>query len=102
MDPKETQDQDHYKVLGLSALRYKASDNHIKKAYRFKVLNHHPDKRKAKGEEIKVGPLTRFFFCLLFVKIFDLPRGQIYDPSLGRILFFFVLPGNSQILLSDI
>jgi len=62
LDPKETQDQDHYKVLGLATLRHKATDNHIKKAYRFKVLNHHPDKRKAKGEEIKDD--DDYFTCI--------------------------------------
>lgn len=67
LDPKETQDQDHYKVLGLSALRYKATDNHIKKAYRFKVLRHHPDKRKANGEEIKED--DDYFTCI--TKAFD-------------------------------
>ena len=34
LDPKETKDQDHYKVLGISKLRYKATDEQIKKAYR--------------------------------------------------------------------
>jgi len=67
LDPKETQDQDHYKVLGLSVLRYKATDNHIKKAYRFKVLRHHPDKRKALGEEIREG--DDYFTCI--TKAFD-------------------------------
>ena len=66
LDPKETQDQDHYKVLGLSALRYKATDNHIKKAYRFKVLRHHPDKRKANGEEIKED--DDYFTCITKVQ----------------------------------
>jgi len=62
LDPKEAQDQDHYKVLGLSTLRHKATDNHIKKAYRFKVLRHHPDKRKANGEEIKED--DDYFTCI--------------------------------------
>ena len=34
LDPKESKDQDHYKVLGISQLRYKATDDEIKKAYR--------------------------------------------------------------------
>ena len=34
LDPKEAKDQDHYKVLGMSKLRYKATDDQIKKAYR--------------------------------------------------------------------
>lgn len=40
-----SQSQDHYAVLGLSSLRYKANDEHIKIAHRKKVLKHHPDKK---------------------------------------------------------
>merc|ERR1712226_1362013 len=53
LDPKESKDQDHYKVLGMSKMRYKATDEQIKKAYRYKVLRHHPDKRRALGEDIR-------------------------------------------------
>jgi DnaJ homolog subfamily C member 2 len=35
--------------MGLSKYRYKATDEQIKKAYRKKVLKHHPDKRAASG-----------------------------------------------------
>ncbi|THH29716.1 hypothetical protein EUX98_g4474 [Antrodiella citrinella] len=45
LDPKEWKKQDHYAVLGLSHLRYKASDEQIKIAHRKKVLKHHPDKK---------------------------------------------------------
>ena len=34
LDPKETKEQDHYKVLGIAKLRIKATDEQIKKAYR--------------------------------------------------------------------
>ncbi|WVQ84817.1 hypothetical protein IAT38_006974 [Cryptococcus sp. DSM 104549] len=44
-DPKEWKKQDHYAVLGLGHLRYKATDDHIKVAHRRKVLRHHPDKK---------------------------------------------------------
>lgn len=53
LDPKEWKSQDHYKVLGIETLRFKATEDIIKMAYRKKVLKHHPDKRKALGEEIK-------------------------------------------------
>lgn len=43
------QTQDHYAVLGLSKLRWKATDEDIKKAHRKKVLRHHPDKKAAAG-----------------------------------------------------
>jgi len=62
LDPKETQEQDHYKVLGLSKLRILATDDQIKKAHRQKVLKHHPDKRKAAGEDIKVD--DDYFSCI--------------------------------------
>ncbi|KAI8822020.1 uncharacterized protein EV422DRAFT_525342 [Fimicolochytrium jonesii] len=43
-DPLKWKEQDHYAVLGLSKHRYAASEDDIKKAYRRKVLKHHPDK----------------------------------------------------------
>ncbi|KAK6908604.1 hypothetical protein I203_102607 [Kwoniella mangroviensis CBS 8507] len=46
-DPKEWKKQDHYAVLGLGHLRYKAHDEHIRVAHRRKVLRHHPDKKAA-------------------------------------------------------
>lgn len=49
LDAKEWKDQDHYKVLGLETLRYKATQHQIKKAYKRCVLNHHPDKKKGSG-----------------------------------------------------
>ncbi|KAG8215972.1 hypothetical protein J3R82DRAFT_7955 [Butyriboletus roseoflavus] len=45
LDPKEWKKQDHYQVLGLSHLRYKATPEQIKIAHRKKVLKHHPDKK---------------------------------------------------------
>jgi len=71
LDPKESKDQDHYKVLGISKLRYQATDEQIKKAYRFKVLRHHPDKRRALGEDIREDDdyftcITKAFETLVF------------------------------------
>ncbi|GFG39869.1 hypothetical protein Cfor_08849 [Coptotermes formosanus] len=62
LDPKEWKEQDHYAVLGLRKLRHKATEDDIKKAYRLKVLRHHPDKRKAQGEEIR--PDDDYFTCI--------------------------------------
>ncbi|KAJ1520255.1 hypothetical protein ONE63_004462 [Megalurothrips usitatus] len=62
LDPKACKDQDHYRVLGLAHKRYKASDNEIRLAYRKKVLRHHPDKRKARGE--KVNQDNDYFVCI--------------------------------------
>ncbi|KAJ6612247.1 hypothetical protein B0H10DRAFT_2052833 [Mycena sp. CBHHK59/15] len=45
LDPKEWKKQDHYRVLGLSHLRWTATPAQIKRAHRKKVLRHHPDKK---------------------------------------------------------
>ena len=62
LDPKECKDQDHYKVLGLPNLRYRATDDQIKRAYRQKVLKHHPDKRRGQGEDIRED--DDYFTCI--------------------------------------
>ncbi|CAH1962831.1 unnamed protein product [Acanthoscelides obtectus] len=61
LDPKEWKSQDHYKVLGIQTLRHKATEEIIKTAYRKKVLKHHPDKRKANGEDVKKDD---YFTCI--------------------------------------
>ncbi|CAK9805103.1 DnaJ homolog subfamily C member 2 [Anthophora quadrimaculata] len=62
LDPKEWKGQDHYAVLGLKKLRHKATEDIIKRAYKQKILKHHPDKRKAMGEEIR--PDDDYFTCI--------------------------------------
>ena len=62
LDPKDCKNQDHYKVLGLSTLRFKANDDQIKRAYRQKVLKHHPDKRRGQGEDIRED--DDYFTCI--------------------------------------
>lgn len=62
LDPKEWKQQDHYAVLGMKSLRYRATDDDIKRAYRQKVLKHHPDKRKAQGEEVRSD--DDYFTCI--------------------------------------
>jgi len=47
--------------LGLSRLRYKATEEDIKKAYRRKVLKHHPDKKATKDG---APPDDNFFKCI--------------------------------------
>ncbi|XP_013416847.1 dnaJ homolog subfamily C member 2 [Lingula anatina] len=63
LDPKEWKQQDHYAVLGLKNERYKATEEQIKRAYKKKVLKHHPDKRKARGENVKEGD-DDYFTCI--------------------------------------
>jgi len=63
LDPKEWKEQDHYKVLGLQKLRVKATEDHIKKAYRKMVLYHHPDKRRSAGEDVRDTD-SDYFTCI--------------------------------------
>ncbi|XP_053677479.1 dnaJ homolog subfamily C member 2 [Anopheles nili] len=62
LDPKDWKNQDHYAVLGLKGMRFEATDEDIKRAYRKIVLKHHPDKRKALGEEVKQD--DDYFHCI--------------------------------------
>ncbi|XP_044136096.1 dnaJ homolog subfamily C member 2 [Bufo gargarizans] len=63
LDPKDWKNQDHYAVLGLKKLRYKATQKQIKAAHKAMVLKHHPDKRKAAGEQIVEGD-NDYFTCI--------------------------------------
>lgn len=63
LDPVEWKDQDHYQVIGLQHLRERATEEDIKKAYRLRVLRHHPDKRQAAGETI--NPEGDYFACIV-------------------------------------
>lgn len=62
LDPKDWKNQDHYAVLGLKNMRFTATDEDIKRAYRKIVLKHHPDKRKGLGEEVKQD--DDYFHCI--------------------------------------
>ena len=44
LDLTEWKDQDHYKVLGLAKLRYKATQQQIRHAHKQMILRYHPDK----------------------------------------------------------
>ncbi|KAK4144975.1 DnaJ domain-containing protein [Dichotomopilus funicola] len=59
-EAKDWKSQDHYKVLGLSKYRYKATEEQIKRAHRKKVLKHHPDKKAAAGR----ADDDNFFKCI--------------------------------------
>ncbi|SNX82226.1 probable ZUO1 - zuotin [Melanopsichium pennsylvanicum] len=108
-DPKEWKTQDHYAVLGLSSLRWKATQDQIKIAHRKKVLKHHPDKKAgssgltsddsffkciAKAHEILSNPEKRRHFDSVDESIddFDVPTGKesaekfytLWDPVFQR------------------
>ncbi|CAO3622776.1 unnamed protein product [Mucor hiemalis] len=61
-DPTQWKTQDNYAVLGLTNLRYNATEDQIKKAHRRMVLLHHPDKKADKNDDA-------FFKCI--AKAFD-------------------------------
>ncbi|TBU36733.1 hypothetical protein BD309DRAFT_995472 [Dichomitus squalens] len=61
LDAKEWKKQDHYAVLGLSHLRYRATEEQIKIAHRKKVLKHHPDK---KAGQVGDSNDDAFFKCI--------------------------------------
>ncbi|RLV96188.1 Zuotin [Spathaspora sp. JA1] len=48
-DPREWKTANLYAVLGLSHLRWKATEDQIRRAHRKQVLKHHPDKKSAAG-----------------------------------------------------
>ncbi|WKY07143.1 hypothetical protein Q1695_006951 [Nippostrongylus brasiliensis] len=62
LNPNDTKNQDHYKVLGLSKLRFKATLAEIRTCYRAKVLKYHPDKKKHRGETLPAG--EDYFTCI--------------------------------------
>ncbi|KAJ1731334.1 Zuotin [Coemansia biformis] len=74
LDPKEWKEQDHYEVLGLSKLRFRATLDDIVRSHRKKVLRHHPDKKAAHGHANDDG----FFKCIQ--KAFDI----LTDPTKRR------------------
>uniref|UniRef100_A0AC35TNG0 DnaJ homolog subfamily C member 2 n=1 Tax=Rhabditophanes sp. KR3021 TaxID=114890 RepID=A0AC35TNG0_9BILA len=63
LEPADWKEFDHYKILGLSKLRYKANATDIKNAYRKKVLIYHPDKSKQKSALTK-GQMELAFGCI--------------------------------------
>ena len=48
-DPRDWKTADLYAAMGLSKLRYRATEAQIIKAHRKQVLKHHPDKKSASG-----------------------------------------------------
>lgn len=73
-EAKDWKSQDHYAVLGLSKLRWRATEEQIKIAHRKKVLKHHPDKKAAAGEEEN----DQFFKCI------QRATDQLLDPVKRR------------------
>ncbi|GMM58447.1 zuotin [Maudiozyma humilis] len=51
-DARDWKTADLYAAMGLSQLRYKATDNQIIKAHRKQVVKYHPDKQSAAGNSL--------------------------------------------------
>lgn len=77
LDPKDWKNQDHYMVLGITKLRFKATDDQIRIAHRRKVLKHHPDKKAAQGQINEDG----LFKCIqkAFEVLSDSTRRRQFD-----------------------
>lgn len=120
-DPKQWKSQDHYAVLGLSSLRYKATQQQIKIAHRKKVLKHHPDKKVgasgltnddsffkcvAKAHEVLSNPEKRRQFDSVDEEVNDddVPNGKekpeeffkIWAPVFDRESRFSVVEKNGE------
>lgn len=70
-DPREWKTADLYAVLGVSHLRWRATDDQLRRAHRKQVLKHHPDKKSAKGGLDQDG----------FFKIIQKAYETLSDPS---------------------
>lgn len=76
-DPREWKSADLYAVLGLSHLRWRATEDQIRRAHRKQVLTHHPDKKSASGGLDQDG-----FFKIIqkaFEVMLDPTKRQQYD-----------------------
>lgn len=60
LEPTKWKEQDHYLVLGLQELRYRASEDDIRRAHRRKALKHHPDKRGEKPADLE----SDYYSCI--------------------------------------
>ncbi|GAU89711.1 hypothetical protein RvY_02226 [Ramazzottius varieornatus] len=82
LDPTQWKDQDHYLVLGIGELRYQATDEDIKKAYKQRILRHHPDKRRQKGDPVS-DETKDYFACITKANdvLSDPEKRKAYDSA---------------------
>lgn len=100
LDPKNWREQDHYQVLGLAKARWKASEEHIRLAYRKKVLKHHPDKRRVRGLEVHDAERD-YFTCITraFEMLSDRTKRRSYDSADPE--FDDSIPSRSEVTPSN-
>ncbi|KAG9151809.1 hypothetical protein Leryth_002092 [Lithospermum erythrorhizon] len=85
------QQQDHYALLGLSHLRYLATEDQIRKAYREVALKHHPDKQASlllaekteSAKQAKKDEIESHFKAIQegYEVLMDPVRRRIYDST---------------------
>ncbi|KAH3674696.1 hypothetical protein WICMUC_003112 [Wickerhamomyces mucosus] len=76
-DPRDWKTADLYSVLGISHLRFRATEDQIRRAHRKQVLKHHPDKKGEKGGLDQDG-----FFKIIqkaYETLLDPTKRQQYD-----------------------
>ncbi|ESN96960.1 hypothetical protein HELRODRAFT_193411 [Helobdella robusta] len=96
LDPREWKKQDHYAVLGLGKLRYKATDDQIKRAYKKKVLQHHPDKRRAAGIPVKQGEEDYFTCVTRAYEVLGVPSKRRSYDSVDPTFDDHIPPNNNE------
>ncbi|EDV29708.1 uncharacterized protein TRIADDRAFT_12520, partial [Trichoplax adhaerens] len=64
LDPREWKSQDHYSILGLKSLRFRASEEQIKRCYKQTVLKYHPDKSTREVGRNNIEITEAIFTCI--------------------------------------